>query len=387
MKILYVLNSKNPGGMEQHVLDLVNQMVLRGHEVYVWCAGGVIYDWYARSGAKVLEKEIRNDIDISYIKALADFVKRESINVIHAHEIKAVANSLIGGFLGGAKVRITHQHTPFVDWQVSKSKKLIYDAFYALLVNLLSTREIALTESIKKVKLQAGIKKDKIVVIPNGIDVYKFYVLETERQRYRKEVRKKYRIGEEVKIIGNVSRTTKEKGHDLLIKAFGKLINDKQLDRNLFMLMICGGGELEESLWSLAEELNIKDRVIITGRFDEDMKIKFYSSFDYFVFPSLAEGFGIVLIEALICGLPVLCSDLEVLKEVGKQFPTYFKTGDVEDLSDKILDLVDKQIDVESQRKYIEHNYSLDKFGENYDHLYSMLVNLGASTKFLPKNL
>ncbi len=370
MKILYTLNSGNPGGMEQHVLDLVNQMVLRGHEVYVWCNGGIIYDWYVRAGAKVSEKVIRNDIDISYIRDLRDFLKRENIEVLHAHELKAVANSLIAGFLAGTKVRISHQHTPFTDWQVSKSKRLIYDIFYALAVNILGTKEIALTESIKKVKLQAGIKEKKLTVIPNGVDVYKFYTADNEKQIFNREIRKKYHIDPSVKIIGNLSRTTVEKGHDLLVRAFADLVSNKRIERDKYVLMICGGGELEERLWSLAGELGVKDRVVITGRFDDDMKIKFYSAFDYFVFPSLAEGFGIVLIEALICGLPVLCSDLPVLQEVGKEFPLYFKTGDSEDLSDKLLDLLTKEPEVENQRKFVESNYSLEKFGEDYHKLY-----------------
>ena len=370
MKILYTLNSGNPGGMEQHVLDLVNQMVLRGHEVYVWCNGGIIYDWYVRAGAKVSEKVIRNDIDITYIKDLRDFLKQENIEVLHAHELKAVANSLLAGFLAGTKVKISHQHTPFMDWQVSKSKRLIYDIFYALAVNILGTKEIALTESIKKLKLQAGIKEKKLTVIPNGVDVYKFYTADNEKQMFNREIRKKYHIDPSVKIIGNLSRTTVEKGHALLIQAFAGLINDKLIDRDKYMLLICGGGELEENLWALAEELGVKDRIVITGRFDDDMKIKFYNTFDYFVFPSLAEGFGIVLIEALICGLPVLCSDLPVLQEVGKEFPLYFKTGDAGDLSDKLLDLLEKAPESVSQRKFIESNYSLEKFGENYHKLY-----------------
>ncbi len=370
MRILYTLNSGNPGGMEQHVLDLVNQMVLRGHEVFVWCNGGVIYDWYARAGAKVFEKVIRNDIDISYIKELRDFLERENIEVLHAHELKAVANSLIAGFLAGTKIRVSHQHTPFVEWQAPKSKRLIYDIFYALAVNILSTKEIALTETIKRIKLQAGIKEKKLEVIPNGVDVYKFYIGHNEKAIFSREIRKKYRIGQSVKVIGNLSRTTAEKGHDLLIRAFAGLIKDKRIERDGYLLMICGGGELEEKLWNLAGELEVKDRVIITGRFDDDLKVKYYSTFDYFVFPSLAEGFGIVLIEALICGLPVLCSDLPVLREVGREFPLYFKTGDVEDLSDKLLDLFEKDPQSQEQKSFIENNYSLEKFGERYHNLY-----------------
>lgn len=378
MKILYTLNSKNPGGMEQHVLDLVTQMLARGHEVFVWCEGGVIYDWYIQAGAKVTQKNIRNDIDFSYIKDLKVFLEENSIELVHAHELKAVANTLMAAFLAGVKIRISHQHTPFANWQVAKSKRLIYDLFYSLLITFLGSKEIALAESIKTAKIKAGIPEKKLAVIPNGVDIYKFFVVENERAMYRKEICKKYTIDQTTTIIGNLSRTTVEKGQDLLIKAFAKLIEDKTIAREQYTVLICGGGELESSLWELAETLGIKDRLVITGRFDDDMKIKFYSTFDYFVFPTLAEGFGIVLIEALIAGLPVLCSDLEVLKEVGASYPTYFKMGNLEDLSSKLADFVTMSqgeggVKLE-QVNHVTNTYSMEKFGENYDKLYRSLA-------------
>jgi len=376
MKILYTLNSSNPGGVEQHVLDLVTQMIARGHEVFVWCEGGVIYDWYKRAAAKTTEKPIKNDIDLGYIKDLKKFLEENGIEIVHAHELKAVFNTTVAGFLAGVKIRISHQHTPFVDWQLSKSKRLIYNLFYSILINLLGSKEIALTESIKKAKLRAGIFTKKLAVIPNGIDTYKFFVSENEKAIYRREVCRKYHINPSTKIIGNLSRTTKEKGHDLLIKAFAKLIEDKKIVREEFTLLICGGGELESSLWALSESLGIKERVVITGRFDDDVKIKFYSTFDYFVFPTLAEGFGIVLIEALIVGLSVLCSDLEVLREVGKDYPGYFKTGDIDDLSNKMFDFIGPTAGGEriEQINYVKNRYSMEKFGENYDKLYRSLM-------------
>ncbi|MFA5776348.1 MAG: glycosyltransferase family 4 protein [Patescibacteria group bacterium] len=376
MKILYGLNSKDPGGMEQHVLDLVTQMITRGHEVFVWCEGGVIYDWYKKAGAKVTERTIRNDIDLGYIKDLKIFLQEYKIEVVHAHELKAVVNTIAAGFLAGVKIRISHQHTPFISWQVPKSKRLIYDLFYSILINLMGSKEIALTQSIKKAKIRAGILARKLAVIPNGVDTYKFFVSENERVIYRREVCRKYHIDSSTKIIGNLSRTTKEKGHDLLLKAFAKLVEDKKIAREEFTLLICGGGELESSLWDLAGSLGVKDRVVITGCFDDDMKIKFYNTFNYFVFPTLAEGFGIVLIEALITGLPVLCSDLEVLREVGENYPMYFETGNFEDLSQKMLDFVGLSQDDSKvgQINHVKNKYSMEKFGENYDNLYRSLV-------------
>lgn len=375
MRILYVVNSSNPGGVEQHVLDLVNQMILRGHEVFVWCGGGIIYDWYKKAGARVVERPIKRDIDFAYIKDLAKFLRLNNIDVAHSHELKAVTNTLIACFLARTKVRITHQHTPFSCWQVSKFKKIIYNYFYSLLVNALSSREIALTGFVKNQKLKSGVRNKKLVVIPNGIDTYKLFVSLKEKEIYKKEIRKRYLIDKESVIFGNVGRTTVEKGHSILIEAFAKFLNECDGSFANYVLLICGGGELEDDLRDLVLRKGLRGKVIITGKFGDDEKVKFYSAFDYFVFPTLAEGFGLVLLEAMFFGLPVLCSDLQVLKEVGGNFPLYFKTGDANDLSLKLSQLVgNNKFNVEGQVNYVNKHFSLARFGENYESLYQSLL-------------
>ncbi len=119
MNILYVLNSGTPGGMEQHVLDLVKGMVSNGNKVVVACKKGEIANWYADAGATVYKREIRFDIDLFYISFLINILKKENIDIVHAHELKAVANSLIAGLFAGTKVKVTHTHTPISEWQVS----------------------------------------------------------------------------------------------------------------------------------------------------------------------------------------------------------------------------------------------------------------------------
>ena len=103
MKILYTLNSGTPGGMERHVRDLVAGMTSLGHEVYVWCNDGSIVSWYRQAGANVFIKKVHVafgiDIDPIYIFKLVKFLKKYDIDVLHSHELRAVGNSLIAGFI------------------------------------------------------------------------------------------------------------------------------------------------------------------------------------------------------------------------------------------------------------------------------------------------
>lgn len=376
MRILYTFNSGNPGGMERHVLDLVVGMTSHGHKVFVWCNEGPIVDWYRDAGAKVFTKQIGFDVDIVYIQFLIKFLKDSNVDVVHAHELKAVTNSLIAGHFARTKVKISHTHTPISEWKIGKFKKSVNVLGYSRLVNWLADSEIALTDSRKRVKVKEGIKQEKLFVIPNGIDVEQFTVGETRKNSYKNDILSKYGVPSEKFIFGNVSRTTLEKDHETLIRAFDDLLQYKEVNSENVHLLIAGGGELEENLKKLVDELGLIGNVTITGQFPDEEKIKLYSAFDAFVFPSLAEGFGIVLIEAMAMGLPAICSNLEVLEEVGGSAVfSYFEAGDYENLSQKMHELYMKRDRLENVSENaverVRDKYSLEKFVNSYEDLYA----------------
>jgi len=182
-----------------------------------------------------------------------------------------------------------------------------------------------------------------------------------------------------------MGRITKEKGHEILIKAFADFLNLKNLseyDKKNSYLLIAGGGVLEDKIRDLAKDLEIEKNVIITGKFEDEEKIKYLSSFDIFLFPTLAEGFGIVLTESLSLGIPTICSDLDVLKEVGDGFVSFFKTGDEKELANAMLNEYNKVRDLKKSgdffisgaKEYVKENYSMEKFAENYEFLYKKLL-------------
>ena len=378
MKILYVLNSSKFGGMEVHVLDLVKGMVKKGNEVFVWCPGGEMSDFYKEAGAHVTTEVIRRDFDFVYIKKLTNFVKDNRIEIVHAHELKAVINSLLACNKTGAKL-VTHTHTPISEWQINILKRFLDTKIYSCMVNKYSDSEIALTDSKKNVKIKEGIKNDKLVVIPNGLDTSKFHLSNIQRYEYEKEIKSRYGIPLGTFVFGNLGRISEEKGHEVLVRAFGKFLETHIFRKENFYLMIVGGGVLEEKVKNLVKELGIEKNVVITGRFEDFDKLKFLSTFDVFVFPTLAEGFGIVLIESLFMGIPTIASDLEVLKEVGGDFVDFFKVGDSDDLSEKMENEYNKtggenKFIIEGAKEFVEKNYSMDSFIDSYENLYKKLL-------------
>ena len=231
----------------------------------------------------------------------------------------------------------------------------------------------------KKVKIKEGIKKDKIVVIPNGLDITKLTISQITRTDYEEEIRKRYGINKNAFVFGNLGRISREKGHDILLDAYKKFLGTDMYHSKDFMLFIAGGGESEDEIRKLAATKGIADKVIFTGEFPPEDLVKYYSAFDFFVFPTLAEGFGLVLIEAMYSELPVICSDLEVLKEVAGDTVTYFRAGDSSDLAEKMIEAYEKYVNNENiphlqGKQRVTELYTIKAFTNSYVSLYERLL-------------
>ena len=130
--------------------------------------------------------------------------------------------------------------------------------------------------------------------------------------------------------VGRFSR--RHKGFDLLIKAF-HLFSQKDSE---WKLDIVGEGKEEKLYRELIQEYQLEDRVMIhpfTNRIQD-----YYSNAQVYVLSSRWEGFGLVLVEAMAHGLPVISSDLPTSKEIMGDFGLYFKNGDINDLAQRLED-------------------------------------------------
>ncbi len=373
-KIIYVTNSSQPGGMEKQVLDLIVGMTRLSWEVHVWCPDGPFCVDYENAGAVVTRKSPKFDLDLPYIFSLSKYMRDKKFDVVHAHELKAASNALIAGFLAGILVRISHTHTPISTWGVSKFKRFINKTWYTFIVNLLSTKEVALTSSIQEIKIHEGISWNKLVVIPNGIDVARFNITDDVKKNFRDEIFSRYQIPHDAFVIGNLSRLTVEKGYDVLIDAFSKLSKLPKFTKQNLFLLIAGGGVLKGQYEEKIAKLGLADKVKITGLFDEADKLKFHSTIDLILFTSFTEGFGYVVIEGMAFGTPIIASDLAVLKDVGQDTLSYFKAGDDNDLVKVTTECLNSSGNTKEKvvmaKRRVQDEFTLNKFWERYNTLY-----------------
>jgi glycosyltransferase involved in cell wall biosynthesis len=177
---------------------------------------------------------------------------------------------------------------------------------------------ITVSENSKKDLMEAiKIPEDKISVIYWGIDKEKFKPIKTEKNK--------------IFTAGYVGGLGKRKNVELLIEA-ARILGDS------VKIKIAGIGPQLESLKKLAEGLQ---NVEFIGFVPEDKLPEFYNSLDIFVFPSHYEGFGIPVLEAMACGIPIVACDNSSMREIVGNSGILASTNDAKELAEAIADLRD----------------------------------------------
>ena len=144
-----------------------------------------------------------------------------------------------------------------------------------------------------------GIKKEKIIFIPNGVDI------ETYKPEKKADyLQQRYNISTDEFIIGTICGLEKRKRVDLLIKAMARLRNEN------VKLVIGGKGETMNDLRQLARRLNVSKQVVFAGYIKSEEVKDFYNLFDVFTLPSDLEAMPLSILEAMACKKPAISTNI-----------------------------------------------------------------------------
>ena len=173
-------------------------------------------------------------------------------------------------------------------------------------------------------------------------------------------------------IIGSyilfVSTIEPRKNLFALLKAFEEY---KKITKNSTKLVICGevGWKAKRIMDSIATHVFSED-IICTKYVDREYLISLYTHAETFVYPSQYEGFGLPVIEALACGIPVIAARNSSIPEIGQEFVQYFETNDVGQLSELLIQsqrIIDTP-DIEAQRIEYAKSYSWESYAHSFLH-------------------
>ena len=191
---------------------------------------------------------------------------------------------------------------------------------------------------------------NKIVVVPNGVNINQFKPLNKEEHKKWAEKHFDVDLSSDLNII-NVGRLSPEKGLRCLIESL-KYLN---LTAKLF---IVGDGPEKNSLKNLVKKLELENRVIFMGKITHDALPKILNAMDVFVLPAISmEGFSNSMLEAMACSLPVVTTPIgagaEVIKE---EIGVVVETKNPKRLADGIIKC--SNLDRKKIRAYVEENFS-----------------------------
>jgi len=330
VKILFVLQDLEIGGAEQ-LKFTVEKYIDKNRYATAYCCLkrlGAIGEEMKKCGADLVTLNSSDKFyNLKTTYRLYKLTKKIDPDLIHSVLFNANFHARIIGILMRKPV-ITEEQGMYT-W------KRWYHILIDKLLEHFTYRIIAASNSVKDfIIAQEKIRPDKIVVLHNCIDPES---LKTETTRDGE--RGKLSLSANDFAIGAIGKLRKEKGHSVLLDAF-KIVFTKYYNARLF---IVGEGPLYASLTTKSRELALEEKVFFLG--SRSNVSGFLKSMDLFVMPSLSEGLGIALVEAIFTGLPCVASDVGGMQEVARESEgvVLVRPGDPQKLADEIINEIERQ--------------------------------------------
>jgi len=354
------------GGVENYVYFLSRELVKMGHQVKVFCA-----DEPKGGDAEIEGIQVKRLAHIAKVANtnitywLPKRIFQEDCDLIHTHlptpwsaDVSAQAALLKN------KPLVLTYFNDIMGRGMYSCVAAAYN-FTALKILLKLTRKIIVLHR-KYVDYSPYLKKHmkKIEIIPPGVDLERFQVIAPGRRNKKT-----------VLFLGLLDEYHRYKGLDYLIRAMSLVKNEIPEVR----LVIGGGGILEQEYRKLSVSLGLEGEVEFAGTIPMKGVAKYYEACDVFVLPSLSseqEGFGIVLLEAMACGRPVITTDItgpaEKIKESGSGIVV--APQDIPALAEAIRDILkDENYALKMgmlARRLVEEQYSWSRVAQYVERLY-----------------
>lgn len=253
-------------------------------------------------------KQIRG-LKLAAIKDFKKLAASRNFEFCIAHRFKPIYIALLG-----SKLPVIGVHHAFGDYK-RKSRQLLAN-FFKKRLRLLGVSN-AVRDDMRA--CLPGFKPENIETLYNRIDVD---AVQAE-QVNRNEARDFLGLPQDAWIVGNVGRLHPDKDQTTLIKGFARALPELPQGS---LLAIMGSGRLEQQLKALAVELNVADSVKFLGQIPHGRR--YFKAFDLFALASDHEPFGMVLLEAMAAGVPVIATDCGGAKEVVAESDARFPLGD-----------------------------------------------------------
>lgn len=304
MKVLQVMGSMNLGGAETYIMNIFRN-IDRTKTQFDFAVYGdekqYFEDEIIRLGGSVIRlPDISMKNTVKVYSAFRKIIKNGNYDVVHAHTNYNEAIPLLAAKKENVPVRVAHSHNTRNKNKLSAIEKMYMTAARKIIVKT-ATKLMGCSKQAM-IDFYGSQQKSRFVFAPDAIDISLFMKSKNENHLVLKN---EFHIPHNYKVIGHVGNFGDQKNHEYLINVFTEML---KLTPKLALVLIGTGSEKKiQEIKELVHKNKIDRNVYFLGRRSDIPQLM--HCMDLFIFPSLYEGFGIVLLEAQAAGLRSLVSE------------------------------------------------------------------------------
>lgn len=366
MKVLHINTHINIGGIGQYILSLTKALKNRGIECVVASSGGDLEPELKSCGIthRYLDIKTKSFLSPKILKAvfiLSDIIREEKIDLIHAHtRVSQVVTNFASRRTGIPYISTCHGY-----FKTRVSRRL-FDTW--------GMRVVAISDAVKThLEKDFGIDEERIALIYNGIDINRFSLNDSSEEIAKARISLGLKEGP---VIGTMGRLSPVKGQRFLIEAMKYAISKKARAQCL----VIGSGTEEKMLKNLSKSLGLEDVIKFIGSTYADTPL-YLSCTDIFVLPSVEEGLGLALLEAMSLSKPCIGSDIGGISDIIEDGVNgcLVPAGNVKAIGNAILRLLADRIFSEEMgrrgKELVREKFSIDLMVSKMIKLYQEVMS------------
>jgi glycosyltransferase involved in cell wall biosynthesis len=369
VKILHVISSGGMYGAEAVILNMSRTLNQASHSSALGVFSNSanpnlqLHEAAAREGIESHLIACDGQIDRTVVASIRELTSQTNADIVHAHGYKADIYAYLA-LRGSGTPLVSTCHT----WYDNNMLVTLYGIADRLVLRHYRA-VVAVSDEVKERLLKAGVHKDKIHLVRNGIDLRLFNDAPPSLRNGT--------FSDLAQIVGLIGRLSVEKGVDIFLHAAARVL----LELPLTKFVVVGEGPDRDKLESLIDELKIRSSVSMLGQRDDMPSI--YASLDIMVSASRQEGLPMAILEGMASRLPLIATAVGAVPTVVVDGSTgvLLPPENSELLASAIVDLLRSPAEQErlgdAARKLIEDEFSADRMTADYLHVYEEASSQG----------
>lgn len=378
-RILHVINSLGGGGAERSLVELLPFYAAAGFDSKILCLKKPYDGLHGEVEREGVEIRSASGARFSgWLRETRGMIREEAVDLVHTTIFESDVVGRVAAWRSGTPVLTSLVNTSYdpirlSDPNVSRSGLWLAKLIDGWTARHLSTHFHAITRAVKDAAVRhLGLNPERISVVERGRDADRLGVADPDRRR---RARRNLGIREDDEVVVQVGRQDFQKGQRFLLEAAASLVSRRP---RLTFLIVGRTGHASRELRRLQDDLGLGERIRFLGHRDDVPEL--LAAADVFAFPSLYEGQGGALVEAMGLSLPVVGSDIPAVREVVEdgRSATLVPPGRPNELASAIEELLE---DTEKARAFgrrgrriFEERFTLERSAARMIELYREIL-------------